>query len=352
MARVILESVTKRFGRTLAVNNVNMDVGDGEFVALLGSSGCGKTTLLRLLAGFETVDQGVVTIGDDIVSGNGCHVLPEKRHVGMVFQAYALWPHMSVRENVAFSLRVRRIPRSEQKTRVEEALESVGMSELGDRRPSDLSGGQRQRVALARCLAMEPRLVLLDEPLANLDVNLRGSMLDEFRRFHKKTKSTMIYVTHDQAEAMALADRIMVMEKGHILQAVAPEKLYNEPASEQVARFVGQGMVVPVRMESEVGEGRVLVNIFGSSAKMRCRAANGSEALACLRPEGLRLSENNGGFAARVTGYVYQGGGGTVHLHPESDPDHCLRIFHQGEGPRPGQSVKVVVEDGWIIPPA
>ena len=202
MAGVSFETVSKQFGETRAVESVSLDIADGEFFALLGPSGCGKTTLLRLVAGFEIPDAGSVKLGGAEVGRPGWALPPEKRKIGMVFQSYALWPNMTVAENVAFALRVRRVRGAERVRIVNESLVKVGLEGLAERRPHELSGGQRQRVALARCLAMRPDVVLLDEPLANLDVHLRETMLEEFARFHKELRATFIYVTHDQAEAL------------------------------------------------------------------------------------------------------------------------------------------------------
>ncbi len=349
MARITLNDVSKLFGRTRALDNINLEVADGEFIALLGASGCGKTTLLRLLAGFESVDTGEIRIDDDLMSGRGLHVPPEKRRVGMVFQAYALWPHMTVRQNVELALRVQRVAALKRRETADAALEAVGMLQLAERKPAALSGGQRQRVALARCLAMNPRLVLLDEPLANLDMNLREAMQEEFRRFHAQTNSTMIYVTHDQAEAMALADRIVIMDKGRILQASPPEQLYREPANETVARFIGKGMLVPVRVLENGDRQRVTVELFSRKTTLRAAGITGDQALACLRPEDLQLSDNGHGFPAVVSNFVYQGGGGIVHLQPLDQPQQTLRVRHSGPWPQVGEQVSVNVMDGWIL---
>jgi iron(III) transport system ATP-binding protein len=211
MARLTIDRVNKSFGTFQALADVSLEVADGEFMAILGASGCGKTTLLRQIAGFDKLDAGRILIGDTVVSAVHHHIPPERRRIGIVFQSYALWPHMSVAENVAYGLTVGGVKDPERARRVAAALTLVELEGFADRRPALLSGGQRQRVALARCLVTEPSLVLLDEPLANLDVNLRASMEDEFARFHARTATTMIYVTHDQAEAMALADHIAVM---------------------------------------------------------------------------------------------------------------------------------------------
>ena len=244
MAAVSLVRVTKRFGVATVVDEVSLDVAEGGFLALLGPSGCGKTTILRMIAGFETVNAGVIRLGGHAVSDAARHVPPEDRRVGIVFQSYALWPHMDVAANVAYPLRVRGVRGRALETAVEDALAAVELGGFGARRPADLSGGQRQRVALARCLAMGARLVLLDEPLANLDVHLRAAMEDAFRAFHARTGATMVYVTHDQAEAMTLASAVAVMSGGRIEQVAAPDRLWSEPATEMVAGFVGEGAVV------------------------------------------------------------------------------------------------------------
>ena len=227
-------------------------------MAILGASGCGKTTLLRQIAGFDKLDAGRIVIGDTVVSSTAHHIPPERRRIGIVFQSYALWPHMTVAENVAYGLTVAGVKEPERARRVAAALTLVELDGFADRRPAALSGGQRQRVALARCLVTEPSLVLLDEPLANLDVHLRAAMEDEFARFHARTGTTMIYITHDQAEAMALADRIAVMDRGRLLQVATPSQLYREPADETVAGFIGEGMVVPVEVRSVDGDGTLL----------------------------------------------------------------------------------------------
>ena len=210
---------------------------------------------------------------------------PERRRIGIVFQSYALWPHMTVAENVAYGLTVAGVRDPERARRVEAALALVELDGFAERRPALLSGGQRQRVALARCLVTEPSLVLLDEPLANLDVHLRASMEDEFARFHARTGTTMIYITHDQAEAMALADRIAVMDSGRVLQVATPSQLYREPADATVAGFIGEGMVVPVEVVDGRRRGRCRVDLFGFRVRMRCAPAQRPTraARACLR---------------------------------------------------------------------
>ncbi len=350
MAGVTFEAVSKHFGETRAVERVSLDIADGEFFALLGPSGCGKTTLLRLVAGFEIPDEGTVRLGDKVVGQPGWALPPEKRRIGMVFQSYALWPHMSVAENVAFALRVRRVVEAERVRRVNEALEMVGLKDMAERRPHELSGGQRQRVALARCLAMRPDVVLLDEPLANLDVHLREAMLEEFARFHKEIGATFIYVTHDQAEALALASRVAVMDAGRVEQVASPRMLYAEPASEMVARFVGRGIVVPALVIGRTSA-RVVVDIWGTRVPARGAGRSGERRSLCLRAEDLAIT-NGSGIRGRVTGLAYHGAATLLTVEPDAADAPELKVEHAGPPPEAGSAVTVEVRDGWIIPQA
>ncbi|MDO5679550.1 MAG: ABC transporter ATP-binding protein [Pelistega sp.] len=254
MAELILDAVTKRFAQTPVVNEVSLKIEPGTFVALLGPSGCGKTTVLRMIAGFERVDAGRILLDGQVLSSAQHYTPPEQRQMSMVFQSYALWPHMNVADNIGYALKLKKISGRAYEDQVNEALEAVNMQGLAKRMPSELSGGQRQRVALARCLVSAPKVVLLDEPLANLDQHLRASMEQTFREFHQRTGAIFIYVTHDQAEAMALADKIAVMHQGKIVQYDTPENLYRQPETEWTARFIGQGSILysttePVRSE-------------------------------------------------------------------------------------------------------
>lgn len=241
MSQVKISHVFKRFGEVTAVNDFNIDIADGEFISFLGPSGCGKTTTLRMVAGFERASEGEIVIGDNVVSSSekGIFVPPEKRGVGMVFQSYAVWPHMNVIDNVGYPLKIQNVPKEERLARVNEMLELVHLKEYGHRLPSELSGGQQQRVALARALVARPSLLLLDEPLSNLDAKLRESMRFEISQIQKKLGITVIYVTHDQSEAMALSDKILVMKLGVMQQIDTPLNIYNNPANKFVFSFIG-----------------------------------------------------------------------------------------------------------------
>jgi iron(III) transport system ATP-binding protein len=353
VAGLKLVRATRRFGAgRAAVDAVDLEVGDGEFLAVLGPSGCGKTTLLRLVAGFERIDDGEIVLGGEKVSGPGLHAPPEERRVGVVFQSYALWPHMTVKRNVGYALEVRGVKGAEYGRRVDAALRTVGLAEFAERRPASLSGGQRQRVALARCLAMEPRLVLLDEPLANLDVHLRAAMQDEFAEFHRTTRATMLYVTHDQAEALALADRVAVMDGGRLVQLADPKTLYREPATEMVAGFIGKGALVPARvLEAEHG-GTASVEVLGVRATLRARRGTApGPAKVLLRPEDLMLAAGGGGIAATVKRVIYQGAQNELELVPDTAPEEMLFwLTSPGASPRQGGTLRLTVMDGWVIP--
>ena len=235
MASVTFDQVVKRFGDYTAVNNLNLDIKDGEFLVFVGPSGCGKSTSLRLLAGLESITQGIISIGDRPVNA----LSPKDRDIAMVFQSYALYPHMSVFDNMAFSLELQGKPRADIKQRVESAAQQLGIEQLLDRKPKELSGGQRQRVAVGRAIVRKPAVFLMDEPLSNLDAKLRVQARKEISKLHQDLKTTFIYVTHDQVEAMTMGDRIAVMKDGILQQADTPANLYNYPLNQFVAGFIG-----------------------------------------------------------------------------------------------------------------
>jgi iron(III) transport system ATP-binding protein len=353
MARLKVENVSKHFGEVVAVDRISFDVADGEFLALLGPSGCGKTTVLRLIAGFERVTEGTIAFDDDIVSSTEIHLPAEQRRVGIVFQSYALWPHMTVARNVGYPLRVAGVAGDEYRRRVAATLDLVGLGDLGERRPAELSGGQRQRVALARCLIMEPALVLLDEPLANLDVHLRAAMEQEFAEFHHKIGATTLYITHDQAEAMALADRIAVMDEGRIVQVADPAGLYDRPANMMVANFIGEGVTIPAAVTAPEAGGRCPVSLMGANLVMSCSPGETPRAAhLCLRPENLAIAGAGEPHSIRckVARAVYRGGVTAVEAIPDAGPDLLLFLLIQGTAPHAGETISVTVTDGWVIP--
>ena len=245
MSTVTIKNVTKSYGSTVVLREFNEKFEEGEFVTLLGPSGCGKTTMLRMIAGFEIPSSGEIWIDDQLVSGGKTFIPPEQRNIGMVFQSYAVWPHMNVYDNVIYPLKIRKVPKAEIKERVNEVLRLVHLTGYEKRMAFEMSGGQQQRVALARALVGNPRLLLLDEPFSNLDAVLREEMSAEVKEIQKKLGITVIHVTHDQKEAMAMSDRIAVMKDGNLIQLATPQKIYNRPACTFVAGFIGSADIVP-----------------------------------------------------------------------------------------------------------
>lgn len=285
MISIRIQQLTKRFGAVTALDQLDLTIGPGELFFLLGPSGCGKTTLLRSLAGFYTPDAGRILFGDEDVT----QLAPHKRNTGMMFQSYALWPHMTVAENVAFGLEERRVPKDEINRRVHEALESVRMAAFAARSPNQLSGGQQQRVALARALVIRPRCLLLDEPLSNLDAKLRLEMRAEIRRVCKEFKLTTVYVTHDQKEALSVSDRMAILDHGRILQVGTPREVYRRPACKVVADFIGETDFVPGSLVG-LNQGRAVVDTAvgrfeGVLGDPRAQPAAGAAVTLSVRPE-------------------------------------------------------------------
>ncbi|WP_081650218.1 ABC transporter ATP-binding protein [Azospirillum brasilense] len=282
---VRIDGVDLSYGSHRVLKDIHLDIKPGEFFA----SGCGKTTLLRLIAGFNTAQRGAVTIGGRDISGLPAH----KRDVGMVFQSYALWPHMTVRRNVAFGLEERRVPRAEIERRVDAALDLVGLKHLADRRPSQLSGGQQQRVALARTIVIEPKVLLLDEPLSNLDAKLRVQMRQELLSLQRKLGLTTIFVTHDQEEANTICDRIAVMEDGIVQQVGTPQELYDHPANLFVAGFLGTANVLEGQVRAVDG-GTVFVTGGGVAIPLPRGVEPGAEGKLMFRPQNLFIHQEDG----------------------------------------------------------
>ncbi|MEW5717925.1 MAG: ABC transporter ATP-binding protein [Chloroflexota bacterium] len=307
MATVTLEQISKAFGATCAVNDFSATIADGEFVTFLGPSGCGKTTCLRMIAGFIEPTQGRVLIGARVVSdpARKIAVPPEERGVGMVFQSYAVWPHMTVFANVAYPLKVKAGSKEEQHRRVGHALELMKMSDLAERYPHQLSGGQQQRVALARALVMNPQVLLLDEPLSNLDAKLREEMRLELKQLQKHTGVTIIFVTHDQMEAMVMADRIVVMNAGVIQQIGAPREIYLHPANRFVGEFIG---VANFLRGQRRGNGFALAASPQIVLPFQPPAALTGDALVMMvRPQDITLHPHQGHLAAQVMQKMFVG---------------------------------------------
>lgn len=310
MVSIHIRGLIKRFGEVVALNHLDLDIEAGELFFLLGPSGCGKTTLLRAIAGFHLPDDGTICFdGDDVTK-----VPPHKRETGMMFQSYALWPHLNVFRNVAFGLEERRVAKAEIKTRVDEALAMVKMDGLGSRRINELSGGQQQRVALARALVIRPRCLLLDEPLSNLDSKLRIGMRSEIRRICKEFGLTAIYVTHDQKEALSMADRMAVLDAGNIAQVGTPEELYRRPNSAFVAGFVGETNLIPGTLAFVSGENHYIRTAVGELAGRVVapdwRPVAGEAVTLSIRPECLSIDSVppvKNPIAGRLTESIYLG---------------------------------------------
>ncbi|HLH91952.1 MAG TPA: sn-glycerol-3-phosphate ABC transporter ATP-binding protein UgpC, partial [Xanthobacteraceae bacterium] len=292
-----LRKLVKRFDRTEAVRGIDLDIADSEFAVLVGPSGCGKSTTLRMIAGLEEISVGEIRIGDRVVND----LSPKERDIAMVFQNYALYPHMTVYENMSFGLRLKKFPKAEIKARVENAARILDITELLERKPRALSGGQRQRVAMGRAIVREPHAFLMDEPLSNLDAKLRVQMRTEIKRVHQKVKTTTVYVTHDQVEAMTLADRVVVMNNGKIDQVGTPHELYHHPKTRFVAGFIGSPAMnfIPCRLEKN-GSGlkvrvtdQIVLPVPATQAP-RCQSAVGRDLLLGLRPEHLTEPRRNG----------------------------------------------------------
>ena len=344
MARLAYDGVHKRYGDIQALRGLDMEVRDGELMTLVGPSGCGKTTALRVAAGLEEVTGGTIRIGDRDVTD----VDPHERNVSMVFQSYALFPHMSVRENIGFGLSVRKVAKQEIAGRVEEASRMVGCAPLLERKPFQLSGGERQRVALARALVREPDVFLLDEPLSNLDAQLRVQMRAELKRLHQRVARTMIYVTHDQVEALTLGERVAVLDQGVLQQLGTPDDVYNRPANRFVAGFIGSPAMNFLR--GSIQDGHVAAGPF------RVAVPHGTEAPeeveVGIRPEHLRLRTDGEGTAAQVEVLEVAGDETFVHLNADGHP----LVVRTGGGlrPQPGETVRLEIprDKTYLFDPA
>ena len=327
-----IRNIVMDFNGFKALNGISLKIQDGEFIAVLGPSGCGKTTLLRLLAGFNHPSSGEIRIGEQVVANRDYVLPPNERFISMVFQSYALWPHMSVRKNVEFPIKNSKFVspeiRSNCDSRVQELIGMVGLTGMEKRLPAQLSGGQRQRVALARALAVNPDLLLMDEPLSNLDTELRVEMRREIKELHQKTKVTVVYVTHDQSEALALADRIVVMNQGQIEQVGTPQEIYSHPATPFVAKFVGRSNLIAGTWSADTftpagstacWEGSQVAPVFRESGHYP------------VKPEHLQVKrDGRDGVRASVYEIEYQGVEVRMMLHNQAD-NEILEVRYRGD---------------------
>ncbi|OCI95790.1 ABC transporter ATP-binding protein [Rhizobium sp. AC27/96] len=343
MAKLILNHLCKDFGTggRAAVNALSLDVREGGFLALLGPSGCGKTTVLRMIAGFEQPTDGSIHLGERLLADAANMLPPERRNMAMVFQSYALWPHMNVADNVGYPLKVRGISGERYREKVREALATVRLADYAERRPADLSGGQRQRVALARCLVTSPDVVLLDEPLANLDRHLKKEMEETFREFHQRSGATMIYVTHDQSEAMALATDVAVMSEGRLLQVAPPAEIYARPEGRMVGGLVGQGAILSLA----VPDGRPRLLDWSLFKKLWCEPTEGSpHADILVRPENVIADAE--GISCRVDSVLYEGERYAIRL---SLPDGQMLRAYSREAVKAGDLYPVAIRSAWRL---
>lgn len=347
MSHVEIKSLRKAYAGFTAVHDLSVRIEKGEFVSILGPSGCGKTTTLNMLAGFTEPTSGDILVNGASVVG----VPPHRRSVGIVFQNYALFPHLDVFENVAFGLRMRKLPTTLLREKVQHALSLVHLSQMSGRLIPELSGGQQQRVALARALVIEPDLLLLDEPLSNLDANLRERMRDEIREIQQRIGITTIFVTHDQSEAMATSDRVMVMSAGHLQQFGTPQQIYHEPQNDFVARFIGKANILPVQVAAASAAGTELRTEDGQSLHLSPRAVTpGTAAQLVLRPENLGHGPR-GGLQAVVRRVTFLGPVWEISAQL-GQTELILRVGSAAQPPAPGTGIRVTFDpaDGYLLP--
>jgi multiple sugar transport system ATP-binding protein len=344
MASVTIGNVRKSFGAVEVIHGVNVSIGDGEFVILVGPSGCGKSTLLRMVAGLESITSGEIRIADRVVN----MVPPKERDIAMVFQNYALYPHMKVFDNMAFSLKLRGTEQSEIDRRVNEAAEILGLSPLLDRYPRQLSGGQRQRVAMGRAIVRHPKVFLFDEPLSNLDAKLRVAMRTEIKALHQRVGGTTVYVTHDQIEAMTMADKIVVMQGGHVEQIGAPLELYDRPDNLFVAGFIGSPAMNFLRGKVQVNGTPSVVTDEGERITVPPVPGleNGRKVVLGIRPEHLTLSQEGHGIPVDVV--VTEPTGSEVLIVAKHGADDVNAVFRERHQPAPGERLWLEPEPAYI----
>jgi multiple sugar transport system ATP-binding protein len=347
VARVVLDRVVKRYGRVQAVHGVDLDIADGEFVVLVGPSGCGKSTTLRMIAGLEEITEGRISIGGRVVND----LEPKDRNIAMVFQNYALYPHMTVFRNIAFGLYAARLPKAEVEARVRRAAEMLGLSQLLERRPSELSGGQRQRVAMGRAIVRDPAVYLFDEPLSNLDAQLRTQMRTEIKRLHQSIGTTIVYVTHDQVEAMTLADRIVIMRDGRIEQIGTPLEIFHRPANTFVAGFIGSPAMNMVEVPVRVAGGRTELDL-GDGQALPVAApgplGDGMRVILGIRPDDLVASDGqpppDGAVLLDGTVAVVEPLGAETQVFVRVGGHELVGKAHGRRVPRPGDAIRLVCD--------
>ena len=343
MATVTLNHISKSFGENTVLKEFNDTFRDGEFITLLGPSGCGKTTMLRIIAGFEKPTSGELYIDDRLVSGGKTFVPPEKRGIGMVFQSYAVWPHMSVFDNVAYPLSIRKTSKTEIRSSVERVLGIVHLSQYAERFPNQLSGGQQQRVALARALVAAPKLLLLDEPLSNLDAKLRESMRFEIKEIQRTLGITVVYVTHDQTEAMAMSDRIFLINRGVVQQCGTPQEIYNSPANQFVADFLGKVDF----FKGEVRDGQIVFPEMNNQ-KLPYDGPRTGKVEVAIRPENLYFTEN-GVLTGKLETQYYLGDVDDCRVRVG---DRLVRVIVSGyefKNLRNGQQIGIGIRDFMVF---
>ena len=344
MAAVTIKNLTKSYDGVQVLKELNVRFQDGEFVTLLGPSGCGKTTILRLLAGFEQPSSGEIWIGDTLVSGEKTLLPPEKRNIGMVFQSYAVWPHMTVEENAAYPLRIRRMPKAETAERVEAMLRTVHLDQYAKRLPSQLSGGQQQRVALARALLAEPSLLLLDEPLSNLDAKLRESMRFEIKDLAREMGITVVYVTHDQSEAMTMSDRIFLLNSGEVQQSGPPAEIYTHPVNPFVADFLGKVSFYRGRAE----KGKIRLTDWECELPGDGKTPEGPVTVG-IRPENIRIRKGEDGISGTVERMYYMGDSTDFRVRVGKASVRVISDGFSHRDFRPGDAVRLEILEKMVF---